>query len=174
MILSPSTPKFIDTLTLLRSTSLLVAFSNLQPFFSTSYFIVIHPFHRRLLQYPSRWPPLLPQEHKMTSTVKESHEQRQLHQQISLPETLDRAHEALSTILTATPFSTTDEALDQTSAHLDSTARYLKESSDNVVRSQNQLATLVSRIQYVKEFLPEDGHLQRYSDDDEEEEEVKK
>ena len=93
---------------------------------------------------------------------------------MSLPETLDRAHEALSTILTASPFSTTDEALEQTSAHLDSTARYLKDSSDSLVQSQNQLATLVSRIQYVREFLPEDGHLQRFADDDEEEEEVKK
>lgn len=110
----------------------------------------------------------------MASTLRGSPEQRQPNQQMSLPETLDRAHEALSTILTATPFSTTDEALEQTSAHLDSTARYLKDSSDSLVRSQNQLATLVSRIQYVREFLPEDGHLQRFSDDDEEEEEVKK
>ncbi|KAG0313751.1 hypothetical protein BGZ97_009941 [Linnemannia gamsii] len=98
----------------------------------------------------------------MTSTMKGPAEQQQL------PETLDRAHEALSTILTATPFSKTDEALEQTSSHLDSTARYLTDSSDSLVRAQTQLATLVSRIQYVREFLPEDGHTHNYSDDDEE------
>ncbi|KAF8942359.1 hypothetical protein BGZ47_006563 [Haplosporangium gracile] len=95
----------------------------------------------------------------MTSTFKGLVEQQQHQQLAPLSETLDRAHEALSTILTAIPFSTTDEALEQTSANLDSTARYLKDSSDSIVRSQTQLATLVSRIQYVREFLPENGHL---------------
>ncbi|KAG0294732.1 hypothetical protein BGZ96_000568 [Linnemannia gamsii] len=98
----------------------------------------------------------------MTSNFKESADQQQL------PETLDRAHEALSTVLMATPFSKTDEALEQTSSHLDSTARYLTDSSDSLVRAQTQLATLVSRIQYVREFLPEDGHPNQYSDEDEE------
>lgn len=97
----------------------------------------------------------------MTSTFKASVEQQQL------PETLNRAHEALSTVLTAIPFSKTDEALEQTSSHLESTARYLTHSSESLVRAQTQLATLVSRIHYVREFLPEDGHHQ-YSDDDEE------
>ncbi|KAG0376183.1 hypothetical protein BGX24_008153 [Mortierella sp. AD032] len=101
----------------------------------------------------------------MTSTFKGSTEQQQ---HLQLPETLDRAHEALSTVLTATPFSTTDEALGQTSSDLQLTARYLTDSADNLVRSQTQLATLVSRIQYVREFLPEIGHIRHYSDEDEE------
>ncbi|KAF9909300.1 hypothetical protein EC991_008811 [Linnemannia zychae] len=101
----------------------------------------------------------------MTSTFKGPAEQRQL----QLPETLDRAHEALSTVLTATPFSSTDEALEQISSHLQLTARYLTDSADNLVQSQTQLATLVSRIQYVREFLPEIGQVQQYSDEDEEE-----
>jgi hypothetical protein len=102
----------------------------------------------------------------MTSTFKGPVEQ----QQLQLPETLDRAHEALSTVLTAAPFSTTDEALEQTSSHLKLTARYLTDSVDNLVQSQTQLATLVSRIQYVKEFLPEIGNVQHYSDEDDDEE----
>ncbi|KAG0276977.1 hypothetical protein BGZ95_006731 [Linnemannia exigua] len=107
----------------------------------------------------------------MTSTFKGSAEQQQQQQQqqhLQLPESLDRAHAALSTVLTATPFSTTDEALGQTSSHLQLTARYLNDSTDNLVRSQTQLATLVSRIQHVREFLPEIGHVQHYSDEGEE------
>ncbi|KAF9087518.1 hypothetical protein BGX29_005262 [Mortierella sp. GBA35] len=87
-----------------------------------------------------------------------------------LAETLGRAHETLSA-LTATPFSATDEALEQTSTHLHSTARYLTDSNENLIQAQTQLATLVSRIQYVKEFLPEIGHSQHH--DSEEDEDAK-
>ncbi|KAF9926588.1 hypothetical protein FBU30_003836 [Linnemannia zychae] len=92
--------------------------------------------------------------------------EQQTQPQPKLSETLDKAHEALSTILMAAPFSTADAALEQTSAHLQLTVRCLSDSYDQLARSQSHLTALVSHIQHFKEFLPEIGHSYKEDSND--------
>jgi hypothetical protein len=70
-----------------------------------------------------------------------------------LAQSLDKAHGALSDIATA-PFQGTQQGLDQTNLHLQSTAKYLSDSTQNLVKFQTNLQALVNRIKDAQEFLP--------------------
>ncbi|KAF9351878.1 hypothetical protein BGX26_010175 [Mortierella sp. AD094] len=66
---------------------------------------------------------------------------------------LDKTHRALSD-LSAGPFMTTLQALDQTSFNLQSTSRLLSDSEQNLNRSQANIEALVTKIKNAKDFLP--------------------
>ncbi|CAO3570217.1 unnamed protein product [Mortierella alpina] len=71
----------------------------------------------------------------------------------ALVSSLDNAHASLSD-LAAAPLTTTHQALDQTRSGLHSTARLLSDATQNLVRSQRNMQTLIHNIKNVQEFLP--------------------
>ncbi|KAF9364286.1 hypothetical protein BGX34_001993 [Mortierella sp. NVP85] len=87
--------------------------------------------------------PLHPDNHQTSPVLKD------------LAQSLDKAHGALSDIATA-PFLGTQQALDQTNLLLQSTAKNLSDSTQNLVKFQTNLQALVNRIKDAREFLPAD------------------
>lgn len=116
------------------------------------------PQHSTRQKQRPRSPPVI----QMATSQQQHHQQHQQQQQPSpspvlkeLALSLDKAHNALSDI-TAVPFSGTQQALDQTNAHLQATTRYLADSTQNLTRFQANLLTLRTRIKDAREFLPVD------------------
>ncbi|KAF9910273.1 hypothetical protein BX616_010913 [Lobosporangium transversale] len=69
-----------------------------------------------------------------------------------LASSLDRGHRALSDIATG-PFKSTQQALSQTHSNLHFTARQLSDSTQNLVRTQSTIETLIIKIKNAQEFL---------------------
>jgi DNA repair ATPase RecN len=90
-------------------------------------------------------------------------QQQQLSNQFSpvlkdLAQSLDKAHTTVSD-MTAASFQNTRQALDQTSVRLQTTAKSMEDSSQNLTRYQSSIKALVARINEAKEFLPmDDSH----------------